>query len=60
MADITYCINSVCPFTECERHPKKINKACRNGKGYVSVTSYDGTCREYISYLVDKAGRRQT
>lgn len=57
MADITYCINKQCPFKDCERHPSKINEACRNGKGYVSVASFDGTCRRYIGNLVDNAER---
>ena len=57
MADITYCDNTDCPFTKCERHPSKINKACRDGKGYVSVANYGGVCRKYIGHLVDEAER---
>lgn len=56
MADITYCINSLCPFKDCERHPSKISKAAMNGKGYVSVANYDGVCRRYISHLVEERG----
>ena len=55
MADITYCINNLCPFKECERHPSKISKAAIKGKGDVSVANYDGVCRKYISYLVNEA-----
>lgn len=53
MADITYCLNQNCPFKDCERHSSKINKACRDGKGYVSVADYTGSCRKYIGHLAD-------
>ena len=54
MADITYCVNSDCPFKDCERHLSKIAEAQKSGKGYVSVANYDGVCREYIAYLVER------
>lgn len=57
MADITYCINGQCPFEECERHPGKIAEAARQGRGYVSVSNFDGVCRKYIGHLVDEAER---
>ena len=41
-------------FKDCERHPNKISMACINGKGYVSVASFDRVCRRYISHLVDE------
>ena len=50
MSDITYCVNSDCPFKNCERHLSKNIK----GKGYVSVANFDGVCRRYISYLADE------
>ena len=53
MADITYCLNRQCPIKDCECHPSKINKACRDGKGYVSVADYTSTCRKYIGHLAD-------
>jgi hypothetical protein len=53
MADITYCLNSRCPIKDCERHSSKIRKAAREGKGYVSVADYTGTCRKYIGHLAD-------
>ncbi len=53
MADITYCINKQCPFKDCERHLSRISDAAIRGKGYVSVSNFDGVCRRYISYLVD-------
>jgi len=54
MADITYCDNKACPFKDCERHPCRIPEACLNGRGYVSVASFDGVCRRYISNVVRK------
>lgn len=49
MADITYCINSSCPFKDCDKH------LCHNKKkkGLISVAALDGVCRRYIAYLVD-------
>ena len=57
MADITYCLNSNCPFTDCEKHCSKIKEAASNGKGYVSVSNFDGMCRRYIGYLVEHESR---
>lgn len=50
MADITYCMNSCCPFKDCERHIKNAPQ-----KGLVSMAWLDSTCRRYIGWLVDKA-----
>lgn len=58
MADITYCVNSDCPFKDCERHLSKIAEAQKEGKSYVSVANYDGVCREYIGYLVERGGEK--
>lgn len=57
MGDITYCVNSQCPFKDCERHLSKVSEACIQGRGYVSVASFDGVCRRYISHLVDEIER---
>ncbi len=54
MADITYCTHKGCPFRDCERHPNRVSKAARDGRGYVSVADLAGACRRYIGYLVDK------
>ena len=54
MRDITYCINSKCPFKKCERHSSKISKACIDGKGYVSVANFDGVCKKYKGHLVNE------
>ena len=54
MTDITYCINRDCPFKDCERHLNKIRAEGRTGTEYISVASFDGVCRRYISHLVDE------
>lgn len=47
--DITYCVNIDCPFKNCEKHHTKLK-----GKiGAVSIADFGGTCREYMSYLVE-------
>ena len=48
MADITYCMNSCCPFKDCERHIKNAPL-----KVVVSMAWLDGTCRRYIGWLVE-------
>lgn len=59
MADITYCTYSGCPLKKCERHPSKISKAAMSGKGYVSVADFSGTCREYLSWLLDEVEKEK-
>jgi hypothetical protein len=49
MADITYCINPNCPFTDCERHPLQLE----GKKGEFSFAALDGVCRRYIGYLIE-------
>ena len=49
MADITYCLNTCCPFEDCERHT---NNAPRNVP--VSMAYLDGTCRRYIAFLLEE------
>ena len=49
----TYCINKECPFKSCEKHLKH----CRAKKRKVLVANYDGVCRDYISWLLDKSWR---
>ena len=52
MADITYCMNMSCPFKDCDRHLCQVKNKNRNEM--VSIAALDGTCRRYISYLVDE------
>ena len=55
MADITYCANAQCPFTDCEKHLSRALDAYINGQKLVSVAALDGTCRRYIAHLVEEA-----
>ena len=48
-----YCINNECPFKSCKKHIKH----CRAKKSKVWVANYDGVCRDYISWLLDKSWR---
>lgn len=50
MADITYCVNPDCPFTDCERHCDHAPRGVP-----VSMAGLYKICRRYIGYLVDKA-----
>ena len=56
MADITYCINVNCPFKNCERHLHQLEKY-KNTQMQVSVANFDGTCREYLNYLLEEVSR---
>lgn len=47
--DITYCINTDCPFSDCEKHFSRL----QGKSGTVKIADFGGTCREYISYLVE-------
>ena len=48
MADITYCFNGNCPFTDCERHITNAPK-CEP----LSFAWLDETCRVYMAWLVE-------
>ena len=48
MADITYCFNGNCPFTDCERHITNAPK-CEP----LSFAWLDATCRRYMAWLVE-------
>lgn len=52
--DMTYCSNVSCPFKDCERHWEHIKELAKQGEKYVSLADFSGTCREYISYVLDK------
>ena len=49
---MTYCNNSRCPFTDCERH---LTHVTSEKELWVYLADLDGVCRRYISYLVDCA-----
>lgn len=51
--DITYCINSNCPFKDCERHFEHSKKI----KGMISIASLDGVCRRYLNFLLEESER---
>lgn len=44
---MTYCINSECPFRDCEKHLSK-----SRSKGKVYVANYYSTCRRYITWVL--------
>ena len=48
----SYCTNTTCPFTTCEKHLSKLKRMKHKGK-YIKVAGYDGVCRDYISYVLD-------
>ena len=49
MADITYCLNTCCPFEDCERHT---SNAPLNVP--VSVAWFDETCQRHIAFLAEE------
>ena len=49
MKEMTYCINTQCPFTDCNRHLCRLQKQ----KGTVKVANLDGVCKRHINYIVD-------
>lgn len=46
----TYCVNSNCPFTDCEKHLSNVKSETND---HVYIANVDGVCRKYISYLID-------
>ena len=44
---MTYCINSECPFRDCEKHLSK-----SRSKGKVYVANFDGICKRYITCML--------
>ena len=46
----TYCVNSNCPFTDCDKHLTKVKE---EDSKHVYIANVDGVCRKYISYLID-------
>ena len=52
MSDITYCVNSDCPFKKCERHNVHLKKFS-DRRQMVSVADFGGTCEKYLRYLLE-------
>ena len=48
----TYCINNNCPYTTCKKHLGQLKY--NQSKNNIQIANYDGMCRKYISWLVDK------
>ena len=44
---MTYCINSECPFRDCEKHLSK-----SRSKGKVYVANFDGICKRYVTWML--------
>lgn len=53
MNNITYCLNRDCPFNDCPKHYTKLYKLKTELNKYIIVSDYSGTCRKYISYILD-------
>ena len=47
---MTYCANKDCPFSDCGKHLDNAPKS-----GAIVMAWLDGTCRDYIGWLVDKS-----
>lgn len=52
MDDIVYCTCWECPWSDCERHLRRLKG--RDGKTRVSVANMGGICRRYIAWLVER------
>ena len=48
LRDKTFCINTECPFKDCDRHPILL----KGVRTIVSVAPLDGVSDRYIRYLV--------
>ena len=52
-SDVVYCINSACPFKECDKHLSQLQKTNQDYT-HVRIVAIDAICRDYIAYLVEK------
>ena len=53
MLDITWCASPDCPVKDCKVHVRN----CPHKKGeklIISVADFSGTCRAYVSILLDE------
>ena len=55
MADIVCCTYAWCPLKKCEKHPVNRRNLLKimDGKERVFIGDYSGTCRKYLSYLLE-------
>lgn len=51
MKDITYCISTECPSTECKI---KVTNNHFTSDDLVSVADFSGVCRFYIGWIVSE------
>ena len=51
MKDVTYCVSSDCPSTECKLKLK--NNDIPAGT-IISMADFSGTCRFYVGWLLEK------
>ena len=52
MDNITYCVNTSCPFWDCENHPGHLEG--HDPHEVHSFAALDATCRRYIGWLVEQ------
>lgn len=54
MTNITYCINTDCPFKKCERHQHHLKKI-KDKSQMVSIADFGGTCSPCFRYTFEDA-----
>ena len=54
----TYCVNSDCPFKECDKHLQQLKKI-KDKTEYVKVASLDSVCKDYLYYLLDLVSKEK-
>ena len=47
----TYCVNSSCPFKNCEKHLTQL-EGIEDQSGQVKIASLDSICRDYMNYIL--------
>ena len=52
----TYCVNSKCPFKNCDKHLTQLKKV-EDKTEQVKVANLDSVCREYLYYLLSRPYR---
>ena len=49
----TYCVNSDCPFKDCDKHLSQLKKM-GDQNGQVIIADLDSVCRHYMHYILLK------